>query len=241
MYIRFKDEKGQTARQNGAVKSLHTFSFFTYFDKEHTDFGCLTAVNQDILLPLTKTAFSHVGGHDVLLFVEEGGLTLHIKGEKSKVYEKNDAILLSSGEDGLDVAFENASEKENLELYAFYFNAEDAGKHAVQSMAVALKDGLKSIVMPTMQAKGHMLLKGKDVRVFLLHGDLGSQVNYPIKKGRQLWVEVLRGEVELEQGYDEENMITLKEGDAVGLDQRYQKLYFEVQEGLEAILIDMPL
>lgn len=240
MYIRKKKNKGVSVRQNGQIKSLHSFSFYNYFDENHIGYGDILAFNQDILLPSTYTDFFPINGHDVVIFVREGNLTLHVKGQKKLAYERHDVVLVKSGECGLDISILNDSSHKNLELYMLYFKSTVSKKTVVQHVSYTSFKGLKSIILPSLISHGHLSLQPSDVKVFYLNEDMGSEFVYPKGKDRKLWVEVLEGELELDKNFWEENLTTLHAGDAVGLSERFNKLIFEAKTGVEAILVDMP-
>ena len=240
MYIRKKKNKGVSVRQSGQIKSLHSFSFYNYFDENHVGYGDILAFNQDVFSPNTRTGFFPIKGHDVVIFVREGRLTLHVKGQKKLAYERHDVVLIKSGDFGMDVSIINDSSHKDLEIYVLYFKSTVSKKSVVQHVSYTAFEGLKSIILPTLISHGHLSLQPSDVKVFYLNEDMGSEFVYPKGKNRKLWVEVLKGELELDKDYWEESLTTLQAGDAVGLSERFNKLIFEAKTGVEAILVDMP-
>ncbi len=82
MYIRKKKNKGVSVRQSGQIKSLHSFSFYNYYDENHVGYGDILSFNQDVFSPYTHSVFFTIKGHDVFIFVREGRLTLNVKVQK---------------------------------------------------------------------------------------------------------------------------------------------------------------
>ncbi|MFT7144064.1 MAG: redox-sensitive bicupin YhaK (pirin superfamily) [Alphaproteobacteria bacterium] len=52
MYIRFAEDRGFSSIQNGDIESFYTFSFSSYWDKNHTGFSSLKVLNDDVFKPL---------------------------------------------------------------------------------------------------------------------------------------------------------------------------------------------
>lgn len=240
MYIRKKVDKGASTKQNGQIKSLHSFSFYNYFDEKHVGYGNILAFNCDTFSPNASTPFFPIQGHDVIIFVREGDLKLDVKGRKHLLYERHDAVLIRPGLEGLDVSIINHSSHNNLEIYMLYFKSSRSEEPLVQHVSFAGGHGLKSIILPSMVSHGHMSLKPDDVKVFYLHEDMGSEFVYPKGSDRKVWVEVIKGQLELNKNFWEERLVSLNAGDAIGLSEKFEKLVFEAQTGVEAIIVDMP-
>lgn len=240
MYLRQKSQKGQSQSKTGQLRSVHTFSFFSYFDEDHSGYGALRAVNLDVYSGGAVNTVQKLSARSMLIFVEEGDLCLTVDQGTEKRYEAGDAVLLSATKIGMSYRIQNANQHSLLKLYTFYFDVPAKTQNSVGHIAVPPHEGLKSILFPGLNKTAYLQLPQSDVRMFLLHANLGEDVRYPLKKGRKLWVEVIRGSVELEQSFWEEDLVQLNAGDALGLDAQSPKLQFEALEGVELFIVDMP-
>lgn len=193
------------------LDSRHTFSFADYYDPAHMQFGALRVINEDVIAG--GGGFPPHGHRDmeILTYILSGALEHKDSLGNGSVIRPGEIQRMSAGTGILHSEF-NASGSEPVHLLQIWVLPSRQGitpsyeQKAIDPAAVANK--LVRIAAPKPGPQDVRLVQ--DAEIWTTRLDEGAEVTHPLKPGRRAWVQVARGEVDV-------NGQPLKQGDAAGL------------------------
>ncbi|HTO71322.1 MAG TPA: pirin family protein [Myxococcota bacterium] len=207
--IRRADERGRT--QIGWLDSRHSFSFGDYHDPRNMGFGALRVINDDRVRG--GAGFGTHGHRDmeILSVVLEGALEHRDSLGTGSVIRPGDVQRMSAGT-GIRHSEFNPDRAAPVRFLQIWLEPErdglapsyeqrhfSAGERRDQLRLVASRD-----------ARDGSLLIHQDADVFAALVAEGKRLVHPLRPGRRAWLQVARGEVELDGR-------TLAEGDGAAL------------------------
>ena len=230
LQVRRSNERGHF--DHGWLNTYHTFSFSEYYDPQWTQFRSLRVMNEDVVAP--GQGFGMHGHRDMEI------ITYVLSGELQHRDSLGNGGILSVGElqhmtagSGIRHSESNPSASEPVHLYQIWllpnrpsltpryeqtrFHPEEmAGKLRL----VASPDG----------AEGSLSIH-QDARLYLATLDIDAAVSHTLSPGRHGWLQVLRGNVDL----DDERLAA---GDGVAISQM-DRLRIKANEPAEIMLFDL--
>ncbi|MEM9304994.1 MAG: pirin family protein [Pseudomonadota bacterium] len=195
----------------GWLKSRHTFSFGHYYDPKQMGFGVLRVINEDRVVP--GAGFDTHGHRDmeIISYVLDGALEHKDSQGNHSIIRPGDVQRMTAGT-GIRHSEYNASTEDPVHFLQIWVLPDRAGH----------RPGYEQIAYPDVEKRGQLRLvasgDGREGSV-TLHQDLnlfaglidGSETaSIELKAGRQAWVQVARGDVEV-------NGETLKAGDGLAI------------------------
>ena len=209
--IRVRKAEDRGHANHGWLDTYHTFSFATYQDPGHTNFRSLRVMNEDFVA--AGRGFGTHPHHDmeIVTYVLEGALEHKDSMGNGQVLRPGEFQRMSAGT-GITHSEFNPSSSEPAHFYQIWLLPERKGiepsYEQKQFPEEERSNQLQLVASP--DADDHSLLIHQDVRVYLSNLDEGKQVTYPLASERHAWVQVLRGEVSLN-----ENPLETSDGAAV--------------------------
>src|SRR5437867_6107281 len=182
----------------GWLDSRHTFSFGDYYDPKHMGFGPLRVINEDRVRP--GKGFGAHGHQDmeIITYVLEGALEHRDSIGTGSVIRPGDVQIMSAGT-GIRHSEFNASATEPV--------------HFLQIWVIPDREGIApryaQTTFPDAQKRGRLLLVGsndgragsvvihQDVEIFASVLTAGERIDHHVPPGRKAWLQVVRGNVEL--------------------------------------------
>ena len=230
--IRSGEERGKTRRS--WLDSRHTFSFGDYEDPEHHGFRCLRVINDDRLQP--KSGFDKHSHHDmeIISYVLDGELAHEDSAGHGTTLEPGDIQRMSAGR-GVDHSEFNPSEH-NLTRFLQVWIVPDhknidpayEQKHFAPSEQ---RGGLQLIVSP--EGERGPLHVHQDVHIFRARLSEGEDAFWAIPPGRYAWVQVVSGDITV-------NDTPVSEGDGVAVDDDEEELEIVGLSDAELLVFDLP-
>ena len=194
--IRKSDERGHF--DHGWLDTRHTFSFADYWDPEHVNFRALRVLNEDRVVP--SAGFGTHGHNDmeIVSYVLSGALAHKDSMSSGGTIVPGDVQYMSAGT-GVRHSEFNASKTEPVHFVQIWIVPDRRGhapRYAQKTFSPEEKLGKLRLVASGTGEEGSLELR-QDVRLFatVLRG--GESVPLEIAKGRHLWVQLLRGEAEV--------------------------------------------
>lgn len=194
--IRKSDERGHF--DHGWLDTRHTFSFADYWDPAHVNFRALRVFNEDRVVP--SAGFGTHGHNDmeIVSYVLSGALAHKDSMGNGSTIVPGDVQYMSAGT-GVRHSEFNGSSTEPVHFVQIWIVPDRRGyapRYAQKTFSREEKLGKLRLVASGTGEEGSIELR-QDVRLFatLLRG--GGSVPLEIAKGRHLWVQVLRGEAEV--------------------------------------------
>jgi quercetin 2,3-dioxygenase len=226
--IRPAGERGHF--DHGWLNTFHTFSFADYHDPDHMGFRSLRVINEDRVAP--GQGFGAHRHHDmeIVSYVLEGALAHRDSMGNSGVIRPGDVQRMSAGT-GVQHSEFNGSESEPVHFLQIWILPRERG----------VAPGYEQKTFPTESKRGSVRLVGSpDGRdgsvtirqdVFLYASVLdGDAVRHGLAPGRHAWVQVARGEMDLNG-----NALAAGDGAAIS-DERELRI---AGKGSEFLLFDL--
>ena len=192
--VRRSDERGHA--DHGWLNSYHTFSFASYFDPRHTEFGPLRVINEDRVKPGAGFATHSHQDMEIVSYVLEGELAHKDSIGTGSVIRPGDVQRMSAGTGVLHSEF-NASKSEPVHFMQIWLVPGERGiepSYEQKTFGLEEKRGRLRVVASPDARDGSVLLHTDAV----LHAGVfakGESGELPLAKGRHAWVQVARGRV----------------------------------------------
>jgi quercetin 2,3-dioxygenase len=217
----------------GWLDSRHTFSFGEYHDPNHMGFADLRVINEDKVAP--EKGFPTHGHRDmeIVTYVLEGALEHKDSIGTGSVIRPGDVQRMSAGT-GIQHSEYNASNSKPVHLLQIWILPEQKGiepGYEQKNFAVAEKQGKLKLVGSRNGRDGSITIH-QDIDLYAAALSEGDSVSYTFTPNRVGWVQVARGEVQL-------NDQTLSAGDGVAIAQESLITLQGVAQNAEVLLFDM--
>jgi quercetin 2,3-dioxygenase len=235
MHVRKSSERGRV--NHGWLDARHTFSFGRYHDPEFMGFRALRVINQDIVAP--GMGFG-THGHDnmeIITYVLRGTLRHQDSLGSQGDLTPGQVQRMSAGA-GIRHSEFNPSKDQSLELLQIWIepDVQDARPEYEQREFPELQTpgSLHLLVGPRMPSDGEAgapIRMNADVRVLAGRLARGHVTKLGLRPGRHAWVQVVRGEVEV-------NGTVLSAGDAAAIKQESSVTLAGIQDA-EVLVFDL--
>ena len=194
--IRKSDDRGHF--DHGWLDTRHTFSFADYWDPEHVNFRALRVVNEDRVAP--SAGFGTHGHNDmeIVSYVLSGALAHKDSMGNGSTIVPGDVQYMSAGT-GVRHSEFNASEKEPVHFVQIWIVPDRRGyapRYGQKTFSEAEKRGKLRLVASGTGDDGSIAIR-QDASLYATLLGEGVSVPLEIAKGRHLWVQVLRGEADV--------------------------------------------
>jgi len=228
--IRKSRERGHA--DHGWLDTWHTFSFADYYDPDHMGFRHLRVINEDKVAP--AQGFGQHGHRDmeILTWILEGALQHKDSMGNGDVIRPGEIQYMSAGTGVLHSEL-NPSKTEPVHLLQIWILPKTAGeapRYGQKSFARELeRGGLVTVASPD-GAEGSLVIR-QDAKLMVARAEKDETFAYPLDDRRFAWLQVARGQVEL-------NGTQLEAGDGVAV-QREPELAIRARKGSEILLFDL--
>ena len=227
--IRKSDERGHFS--HGWLDTYHTFSFADYYDPQFMGFRSLRVMNEDRVQP--GQGFGTHGHRDmeILSYVLEGGLAHRDSIGNSGVIRPGDVQRMSAGT-GVMHSEANASERDPVHFLQIWILPDGGSSrpgYEQKRFSDDDKRGRLRLVASSDGRDGTVKIQ-QDVNVYASVLDPGQEVLFDLKQGRHAWLQIARGQVEL-------NGQILRQGDGAAISSERELRI--VGNGSEILLFDL--
>jgi redox-sensitive bicupin YhaK (pirin superfamily) len=194
--IRRANERGHA--NHGWLDTYHTFSFASYRDPRHVHFRALRVMNEDVVAPGQGFGTHPHENMEIVTYVLEGALEHRDSMGNGEVLRPGEFQRMSAGT-GITHSEFNPSRTEPVHLYQIWLFPERYGIEPSYEQKrfdeAQRQNRLRLVASP--DAADNSLTIHQNARIYLSSLDSGKQVNHELAAGRHAWLQVLRGEVEL--------------------------------------------
>ena len=198
MEIRRANERGHA--NHGWLDTCHTFSFASYRDPQHMGFRSLRVMNEDHVEP--GQGFGTHGHQDmeIVTYVLEGALEHKDSMGNGEVLRPGEFQRMSAGT-GITHSEFNPSNTEPVHFYQIWLLPERKGIQPSyeQKQFPEEERSNRLRLVASRDADEDSLLIYQDARVYLSKLDEGNHVTRKLAPGRHAWLQVLRGQVSLNE------------------------------------------
>jgi quercetin 2,3-dioxygenase len=228
--VRKAGERGHF--NHGWLDTYHTFSFGDYYDPEHTQFRALRVMNEDRVEPGQGFGMHPHRDMEIVTYVLSGALEHRDSMGNGEVLRPGEFQRMSAGTGILHSEF-NPSKDEPVHLYQIWLLPRQKGvkpSYEQRSFPESERQGrLRIVASPDGRDKS--LTIQQEASVYLSSLDEGEKVAHELGPDRHAWLQVLRGQVEVDGR-------TLAAGDGVAVsDERVVPV--RAVEPSEVMLFDL--
>ncbi|HQN06084.1 MAG TPA: pirin family protein [Thermoanaerobaculia bacterium] len=196
--IRIRKSADRGRFDHGWLDTRHTFSFADYWDPEHVHFRSLRVINEDRVV--AGAGFGTHGHNDmeILSYVLSGSLAHEDSLGNGSAIVPGDVQYMSAGT-GVRHSEFNASESEPAHFLQIWIVPDRRGyapRYGQKRFEEEEKRGRLRLLASETGEAGSIAIR-QDVRLFSTILREGESVPLQIAEGRHLWVQVARGEAEV--------------------------------------------
>ena len=228
--IRHSNDRG--GGDFGWLNTRHTFSFDTYYEPEMMGFRSLRVINEDWVQAGQGFPTHPHRDMEIITYVLEGSLEHKDSLGTGSVIRPGDGQRMSAGR-GIRHSEANASKTDPVHLLQIWILPDRQGHepgYEQKAFPESEKRGrLRLIAGP--DGKDGSVTINQDARLYATLLSPGQQVVHDLAKGRYAWLQVAKGEVEL-------NEKLLSQGDGAAVSDE-QKLSIKSTKEAEVLLFDL--
>jgi redox-sensitive bicupin YhaK (pirin superfamily) len=194
--IRKSDERGRF--DHGWLDTRHTFSFADYWDPEHVNFRALRVLNEDHVVPAAGFGTHGHNDMEIVSYVLSGRLAHKDSMGTGSTIVPGDVQYMSAGT-GVTHSEFNASESEPVHFVQIWIVPDRRGyapRYGQKTFADGEKRGRLRLVASGTGDDGSIAIR-QDVNLYATTLGAGESASLGIAAGRHLWVQVLRGDAEV--------------------------------------------
>jgi redox-sensitive bicupin YhaK (pirin superfamily) len=228
--LRRAHERGHA--QHGWLDSWHTFSFADYQDAAHMGFRNLRVINEDRVQPGRGFGTHPHRDMEIVTYVLEGALEHKDSMGNGSIIRPGEVQRMSAGT-GVFHSEYNASKTEGVHFLQIWMLPGQRGiapGYEQKRFDPATRRGALRLVASPDGADGSVTVH-TDARLYAALLEDGERATHPLAPGRNAWVHVARGEVEV-------NGHRLSAGDAASLSQE-AAVELVGKKGAEVLLFDL--
>ena len=228
--IRRSQERG--GGDFGWLNTRHTFSFDTYYDPKWMQFRSLRVINEDWVQPGQGFPMHPHRDMEIITYVLEGALEHKDSLGTGSVIRPGDGQRMSAGR-GIRHSEANASKTSPVHLLQIWILPKAPGlepSYEQKTFAAEEKKGRLRLVAAPDGSEGSVTIH-QDARLYVSLLAPGEEVQHTLSAGRHAWLQVAKGEVEL-------NGRTLAQGDGASVSDE-QRLAIKGIKDSEILLFDL--
>jgi redox-sensitive bicupin YhaK (pirin superfamily) len=229
--IRPSDERGRA--DHGWLQSRHTFSFAEYFDPAQMGFRVLRVINEDFVEPGRGFATHAHRDMEIVTYVVEGALEHKDSMGNGSVIRPGDVQLMRAGT-GVTHSEFNPSERERVHLFQIWILPDRPGlppAYAQQHFPAAERRNALRLVVSRDAREGSLAI-AQDAEIRAGSLDAGAAVEHALKPGRCAWLQVVGGELRV-------NDRAMGPGDGAAIEGE-PLLSIASESGAELLLFELP-
>lgn len=179
---------------HGWLKSAHSFSFADFYDPGRMGFRSLRVINDDVVSGGQGFGMHPHRDMEIITYVVEGALRHRDSMGTSEVILPGEVQRMSAGA-GINHSEYNENAKDPVHLYQIWILPKVRGgksTYAQKSFDEALNREEKVLVVSEDGRDGSLPIK-QDAELWVSRRPAGATLEFPIREGRGLWVQVVKG------------------------------------------------
>lgn len=229
--VRRAEERGHA--DHGWLNTCHTFSFADYYDPANMGFRTLRVINEDWVQPGQGFGTHPHRDMEILTYVLEGALEHRDSMGNGGVIKPGEVQRMSAGR-GVTHSEFNASDKNPVHLLQVWILPEKRGiTPSYEQRNFDLKSTGKLRLIASPNADQDSVAIHQDAKVYAGKLEAGASLRQELAKDRHAWVQVARGEVEV-------NGTKLRAGDGAAITGEPELRISTNGQASEVLLFDLP-
>ncbi|KMK85467.1 pirin family protein [Pectobacterium brasiliense] len=193
IYLRQAQDRGHA--NHGWLDSWHTFSFADYYDPDFMGFSALRVINEDVIEGGQGFGTHPHKDMEILTYVLSGAVEHQDSMGNKEQVPAGEFQIMSAGT-GIRHSEYNASKDEQLHLYQIWIIPEKTGlTPRYEQKRFDVQQGRQLVLSP--DAREGSLKIFQDMTLWRWALKAQEQSVYQIQADRRVWVQVVRGTVEI--------------------------------------------
>lgn len=194
--VRKATERGHF--DHGWLDTYHTFSFARYYDPRHMGFRALRVINEDRVAPGRGFGTHPHEDMEIVTYVLSGALAHQDSLGTAGTIRPGELQRMTAGT-GIAHSEFNPSDAEPVHLYQIWLLPEREGLEPSYEQRAFPEDQRRNRLRLVASPDGHdgSLSIRQDARLYLATLDGGREVSHDLATGRHAWLQVLRGDVDV--------------------------------------------
>ncbi|UAY92419.1 pirin family protein [Pectobacterium polaris] len=193
IYLRQAQDRGHA--NHGWLDSWHTFSFADYYDPDFMGFSALRVINEDYIEGGQGFGTHPHKDMEILTYVLSGAVEHQDSMGNKEQVPAGEFQIMSAGT-GIRHSEYNASKDEQLHLYQIWIIPEKTGlTPRYEQKRFDVQQGRQLVLSP--DAREGSLKVFQDMTLWRWALKAQEQSVYQIQADRRIWVQVVRGTVEI--------------------------------------------
>ncbi|MBY0386240.1 pirin family protein [bacterium] len=232
LQIRKSEDRGHA--NHGWLEAKHSFSFSEYYDPDYMGFRVLRVINQDRVAPGTGFATHGHQNMEIVTYITEGALEHKDTLGNTAVIRPGEVQRMSAGT-GIRHSEFNHSRQEAVKLLQIWLLPEKEGiAPGYEQKSFADQFTANSWVLTASRAGREGSVKiNQDVDLYVGHFEKGFEKKFSMKTGRYGWVQMVRGNIQVN------GSVELAPGDGLAISDE-KELTFACREKCEFLFFDLP-
>jgi len=234
--IRKDTDRGRV--DHGWLDAKHSFSFGRYQDPHWMGFGTLRVINEDVISP--RMGFGEHGHQDMeIITYPISGAIRHRDSLDNEEDIVHGMIQRMSAGSGIRHSEFNPLD-EQAHLLQIWIEPRERGiepTHESKRFPILDESGRLHLLASSDGADGSLKIE-QDAKMSAGVFDAGDSITIKTDENRKLWIQVVRGEIQLSQNESGENIYSISSGDGAGIsDIKSIDLKFDQQS--EVLIFDL--
>jgi len=194
--IRRSGDRGHV--NHGWLESYHSFSFASYHDKDHMNFGDLRVINEDWIAPGGGFPMHPHKDMEIITYIVSGELEHKDSMGNGSIIYPGDIQRMSAGS-GITHSEFNHSSENSVHLLQIWIDTLSKGIEPSyeQKNYSELQDHRSLTLVASMGGKGNSVHINQDVNIYSGRWNPGASAHIDILQGRRLWIQLVSGDLEL--------------------------------------------
>ncbi|MDA7915697.1 pirin family protein [Verrucomicrobia bacterium] len=194
--VRKSNDRGHA--NHGWLESRHSFSFAGYHDREHMGFRSLRVINEDWIAPQGGFPTHPHRDMEIFTYVMEGAIEHSDSMGNGRQLLPGQIQLMSAGS-GVTHSEFNPSPDQQLHLLQIWINPTRKGltpSYTEWNAPEGAKDAAKLLLISPDGREGSAVIHA-EAEVYKVRMQAGESVDHEVKEGRGVWLQVVRGNMNL--------------------------------------------
>lgn len=194
--IRRSEERGHA--DHGWLDTYHTFSFNTYHDEKYMGFRTLRVINEDRIQPGKGFGTHPHRDMEIISYVVDGALEHKDSMGNGSIIRPGDIQRMSAGSGVMHSEF-NPSESEPGHFLQIWILPDQKGVDpGYEQKHFSTNEKLGRLrLIASKDGRGGSVRIHQDANVYASILEKDAEITMPIKAGRHVWVQAVRGSVSL--------------------------------------------
>jgi redox-sensitive bicupin YhaK (pirin superfamily) len=230
--IKIRKSNDRGFANHGWLKSWHTFSFADYFDKNHMSFGNLRVINQDKISGGTGFGEHPHNNMEIVTYVISGALSHQDSMGNSSTILPGEVQIMSAGTGVFHSEFNHEKNQEThlLQIWILPKKLQITPRYDQKSFSSEFAKNDLTLVVSGLGRDGSIKIN-QDAEIFIGKFTVPKMINFAIKKDRKVWLQVILGEILV-------NDLKLENGDAAAIEDE-KEIKLSALKNCEFLLFDL--